>query len=30
MKDALYGMTKRGELNQYVKQGQPTQYEFAT
>jgi len=29
LKDALYGMHKRQEINQYVKQGHPTQYEFA-
>jgi hypothetical protein len=28
IKDALYGMQKKGELKQYLKQGQPTEYEF--
>jgi hypothetical protein len=28
LKDALYGMYKRDELNQYIKQGQATEYEF--
>lgn len=28
LKDALYGMSKRGEVNQYVRQGHATEYEF--